>query len=104
MATGTSQDQTLDYQHFIDYQLTRAQGRMKSVEIGTAIVRLITAVLIYLVLVVGLDHAVILSSTARLVLLLAALAAAIGYFGVAVVLPSWRRINRFYTARTIEQA
>jgi hypothetical protein len=104
MARGSSQDQTLDYQHFIDYQLTRAQGRMKSVEIGTAVVRLLAATLLYLVAVIGLDHALILSSGVRLALLLVALAAALGYFGVAVVLPAWRRINHLYTARTIERA
>jgi collagen type III alpha len=104
VATGISQDHTIDYQHFIDYQLTRAQGRMKSVEVGTAVVRLLTAVLVYVLFAVILDHTLVLASGVRLTLLLVALAAALGYIGWAVVRPSWRRISHFYAARTIEQA
>jgi hypothetical protein len=104
MATATSEDQSLDYQHFIDYQLNHAQGRMKSIEVGTGIVRLITAILAYVLGVIVLDHVLVLPSAARLAFLLIALAAALGYFAFAVVVPGIRRINTFYTARTIEQA
>jgi hypothetical protein len=103
MAT-TTEDQTLDYQHFIDYQLTHAQGRMKSVEVGTGVVRIITAILVYLIAVIVLDHVLVLPSAVRLAFLLIALAAAVGYFAIAVIMPGIRRINNFYTARTIEQA
>ena len=104
MSTTTSQDQTVDYEHFIDYQLNRAQGRIKSVEVGTAMVRLITAAIAYVLAVVVLDHAIVLPSLVRLVLLLSALAAGSVFLVAAAVVPGVRRLNRFYAARTIEQA
>src|SRR2546428_4932586 len=60
MATTTSPDHALDYEHYIDYQLARAQGRIKSVDVGAAVVRLITAALVYLLIVIVLDHTVVL--------------------------------------------
>jgi hypothetical protein len=103
MVTATS-DNTLDYEHFIDYQLSRAQGRIKSVDVGTAVVRLITAVLVYLLAVIVLDHALVLPARLRLGLLLAATAAAVIYLLMAVIVPGGKRINSFYAARTIEHA
>ncbi len=104
MAAGTDQDQMLDYEHFIDFQLDRARTRIKAVELGTGFVRLLTAAIVYVLTVVTLDHAVVLPRSVRLVLLLLASTAAVAYLALAIVVPGLRRINAFYAARTIERA
>ena len=103
MSQTAAKDQTIDYEHFIDYQLALAQGRIKAVDVGSAILHLLTGGIVYLLAVIALDHALVLSSSVRLWLLGLALAAGAGYMLVAVVVPSVRRINGFYAARTIEQ-
>ena len=104
MSVTTPQEDSLDYEHFVDYQLAHAQGRIKTVDVGTGVLRLITGAIAYVLAVIVLDHALVLPAGVRLGLLWAVLLAACGYVGLAVLLPGLRRISGFYVARTIEQA
>ena len=104
MASGTqTHGKMLDYEQFIDHQLSRTRAKIKATDILVAVLSLLTAVLSVLFLEVILDHAVGLPVWARRVILLIGIAAAATFAGFRIARPLIRRVNGFYAAHTIEQ-
>lgn len=87
---------------FLERQLREARGRIKGVEIVTGVAIVAVGIISYILTVIMLDQILVLSTGARLGLLLVFLAATVAYLVYAVVLPAFRRINLLYAARTVE--
>ena len=103
MASGTqSHGKMLDYEQFIDHQLSRTRAKIKSTDILVAVLSLLTAVLSVLFLEIILDHTVGLPVWSRRIILLVGIAAASTFAGFRIARPLLRRVNGFYAARTIE--
>ncbi len=105
MAVGTRPTgKMLEYEQYIDHRLTQTRAKIKSTDVVTAVVTLITVALGLLLLEVVLDHALGLPFVVRAIVLVVGLIAGLGYFAWAVVRPLVSRVSALYAARTIEQA
>ena len=99
--SGTS----LHYDQFIEQQLFKTRRRVKLVDLGSMLMGLIGGVIVYLLIVVIVDHWVLPLNrlgrwTALAVLLLGA-----GYYIAAHLVPLLlRHVNPAYAARAIEQS
>ena len=94
----------LDYEQFIDHQLTRTRTRIKMTDIITAVLILLVGLAGTLLLEVILDHAFGLPLMVRRVVLVIGLTAAFAFTMLRIVLPFILRINGIYAAKTIEDA
>ncbi len=107
MAVGTEPNESgtlLDYEQFIDYQLRETRAKIKTTDIVTALVALVSALIGVLLLEVVLDHRVGLPLFVRGVLFYGCLLGSLGVLAWFVVRPLMARINGLYAARTIESA
>src|SRR4051812_3526479 len=105
MALGTqTHGKMLDYEQFIDHQLSRTQAKIKSTDILIASLTLATAALGVLFIEVVLDHAFGLPVWIRRIVLYAGMGGAAIYAGLRIARPLLGRVNGFYAAKTIEDA
>ena len=103
MALGTQpQGKMLDYEQFIDHQLSRTQAKIKTTDILIASLTLATGFIFVLFLEIVLDHAVGLPTWVRRIVLFSGLAGMAAYSAFRIALPSLRRVNGLYAAKTIE--
>lgn len=96
----------VEYEQFIEAQINRTRRQVKLVEVAVAVVQLIVCVLLYVLLVVLIDHWVApggLSPTARLVAFLGLALGSVGLFAWRVAPIIGRRVNVVYAAHSIEQ-
>jgi len=94
----------LDYEQFIDHQLSRTRARIKFIDIMTAGLVLLVGFLGVLFLEVVLDHVVGVPLFLRRIILTGGFAAAAAYSALRIAMPLMRRINSIYAAKTIEDA
>jgi hypothetical protein len=94
----------LDYEQFIDHQLTRTRRRIKNVDIFTAALTLLVGFLTVLLVEVILDHVVGLPLVVRQLVLFVGLLTAAVFAALRLVLPFLHRVNAIYAAKTIEDA
>src|SRR4051794_36584045 len=105
MALGTQPvGKLLDYEQYIEHQIARTRARIKMTDVLTACLVLATAVLGVFFVEVVLDHAVGLPLWLRRVVLWLGCAGCAAFAAVRIVAPLVGRVNRFYAARTIEEA
>src|SRR5262245_50437116 len=86
----------LDYEQYIDHQVSRARARIKMTDVLTAFLILVAAGLAVLFLEVVLDHVVGLPIWLRRLVLYTSLAAGAGVAVRWIILPLIRRVNTFY--------
>jgi len=105
MASGTqSHGKMLDYEQFIDHQLSRTRAKIKTTDILTASLTLATAALAVLFVEVVLDHAFGLPIWIRRIVLFLGMGGGAAFTGLRVLKPLLGRVNGFYAAKTIEGA
>jgi len=92
----------LDYEQYIEHQIRRTRSKIKTTDILTAAMILVTAALGVLFLEVLVDHTVGMPAWARRVVLWGGLLGGTVYAALRVVLPMVSRVNGLYAARTIE--
>src|SRR5690348_10010309 len=90
----------LDYEQFIEHQLSRTRARIKWTDIGTALLVLLVGVVGTLLAEVVLDHAVGLPLLVRRLVLVVGLTTAFAYALLKIVLPLILRVNSLYAAKT----
>ena len=104
---GESRGKLVEYEEFIETQLRKTRGQVRSVDLAGDLMLLAAGTLGYFFLAAILDHWVVpggMGFVGRLVCLAVFLAAA-GYYLIAHVLPLLvRRINPIYAAHTIERS
>ncbi len=97
--------QYVDFDEYIDYQLQKTRGNIKSTDILTAFACIAAFVLAYLLLFVVSDHWLVtdgFSQTARVVLLSVVGLLSAGWFAWKVVWPYLRQVNGLFAAKVIE--
>ncbi|MFO0951818.1 MAG: hypothetical protein U0835_11845 [Isosphaeraceae bacterium] len=105
MALGTQPvGKLLDFEQFIEHQIERTRARIKTTDLLTAGLMLVTVGLGVLFLEVVLDHQVGLPVWFRGLVFWTAVVAAVWFSARRIVLPLISRINGFYAAKTIEEA
>ena len=107
MTLGTQsqpQGKLLDYEQFIDHQLSRTRTRIKFIDVTTAGLILLLGFLGILFLEILLDHVIGLPLLVRQIVLTVGLAGASAFVVMRIVMPLVRRINGIYAAKTIEDA
>ena len=114
MASGTANSPTpmvvgshanIQHDQIIEQQLARTKRRVKWVDLGSLAMGLVGGIIVYLMIVVLIDHWVTgLSGLGRFVALLVLLLGAAYYVAAFLVPPFLRRINPAYAARAIEQS
>lgn len=95
------------FDEFIASQFAKTRNALRSVEILSALARWLTGALVFLLVIVLLDHWLIpggLAIWARWTALVVLVLASAGYLGYAVGIPLVRRISLPYAARTIERS
>ena len=106
LETPNSQ-QYVDFDEYIDYQLQKTRGNIKSTDILTAFACIAAFVLAYLLLFVVSDHWLVtdgFSQTARVVLLSLVGLLSAGWFAWKVVWPYLRQVNGLFAAKVIEKS
>ncbi len=106
LETPNSQ-QYVDFDEYIDYQLQKTRGNIKSTDILTAFACIAAFVLAYLLLFVISDHWLVadgFSQTARVVLLSLVGLLSAGWFAWKVVWPYLRQVNGLFAAKVIEKS
>src|SRR4051812_6185923 len=83
----------LDYEQFIDHQLTRTRARIKMTDVTTAVLILLVGLAGTLLLEVILDHAFGLPLALRRLVLIVGLTAAFAFTMLRIVLPLVLKIN-----------
>ena len=104
---GQNQDQYVDYDEFVDFQIEKARNHIKATDIFTTLTSLAAAFVGYLLVFVVCDHWVIaggFSDWARVSLLVALLATMGAILVRRVVLPLIRRVHPLYAARMLEKS
>jgi len=94
----------LDYEQYIDHQLSRTRSRIKMTDLLTASMMLVAAAVAILFVEVVLDHAFGLPVWVRRIVLFAGMTGGIAFAIVRIGLPLIGRVNGFYAARTIEES
>src|SRR5687767_12743827 len=88
---------------FIEAQLARAQGRIRTLDLTAALLGFVGLTLAYAALMVLLDRWLVLPPATRQATFLLYLLGAAVYLAVAVVRPLRWRVNPYYAARRLEQ-
>ena len=96
MATDVRQAPAAKHEAFIHAQLTRAERRIRGLDLGAALFGLLALTLGYAVLVAVFDHAFVLSVTTRRVALALFVLGAAAYLARFVVGPLRWRVNPHY--------
>src|SRR3954453_8912752 len=105
MALGTQPVGKLrDYEQYIEHQLRRTRSRIKTTDVITAGLVLVTCALGVLFLEVILDHVFGLPVWLRRVILWGGTLGSLAYAARRMVLPLLLRVNGLYAAKTIEEA
>ncbi len=94
----------LDYEQYIDHQLSRTRSRIKMTDLLTASLTLVAAAIALLFVEVVLDHVVGLPVWVRRIVLFTGVTAGLAYAGLRIVLPLIGRVNGLYAAKTIEES
>lgn len=105
MAT-TSPSKFVDFDEYIDFQLSKTRANIKTTDILTALAGVGTMFLAYLLVFVVFDHWIIdggFSTGARWLMLGGLLVASAAWVVWRVVLPSRRNVTGLYAARAIEE-
>jgi hypothetical protein len=90
------------YEAFVDGQVTRAQRRIRLLDVAASGLGLVMATLAYALVMAVLDRWLHLSVTVRQVAFIVYLAAAAAYIAFRVIQPLSRRINPYYAALQVE--
>src|SRR6476659_3281031 len=101
MAT-TVKDKSGKHEAFIDQQLTRAERRVRMLDVTAGLFALAAGALLFAAAMMLIDRAFVLSSFTRLLALLAFLAAAGVFAAYAVVRPLRWKVNPRFAARLLE--
>ena len=104
-APQSTQSEYVEFDEYIDYQLSKARSQIKLMDIATAAVGAAVLVLAYLFAFTLLDHWIVpggFSTTARAVMLGLLLLASVVWIAWKVARPYFRSVNRLYAARAIE--
>ena len=99
--------QYVDFDEYIDYQLQKTRGNIKSTDILTAFACIAVFVLAYLLLFVISDHWLVtdgFSQTTRVILLSLVGLLSAGWLAWKVVWPYLRQVNGLFAAKVIEQS
>ena len=105
MALGTQPvGKLLDFEQYIEHQIKRTRARIKTTDILTAGLILVTAALGGLFLEVVLDHAFGLPLWLRRVVLYSAVIGGAVFSALRIARPLISRVNGLYAAKTIELA
>lgn len=94
---------TAKYDTYVENQLARAGGRVRAVDVVTAVLFFGIAFLAYTLIVVALDYWLRLPSLVRTVMLSAFAAGILLYLGIQAFTFLHRRINPYYAARQLEK-
>lgn len=94
----------LDYEQYIDHQLSRTRSRIKMTDLLTACLMLVAAAIALLFVEVVLDHAFGLPIWLRRIVLFVGITAGLVFAGLRIVLPLIGRVNGLYAAKTIEES
>ncbi|HEY2762152.1 MAG TPA: hypothetical protein VGI75_15445, partial [Pirellulales bacterium] len=106
-SSGKSSGKFVEFDQYIDTQLRRTRGQVKSTEIGVRLLTLATGVLIFCLLSAIADHWLIRRGLAiwQRYVLFGGLIIGCGYFFLRTVLPALiSRVNPIYAAQTIERS
>ena len=110
MATSSDQvhgQEYVDFDEYIDIQLRKTGSTIKTTDVLTAVVGILTLVTLYLLLFVICDHWLVpggFGPVFRGIMLAIVGSAACGWLVVKVVVPWRRRVSGLYAASTIEKA
>lgn len=110
MATSSDQvhgHQYVDFDEYIDIQLRKTGSTIKTTDVMTAVVGILTLVTLYLLFFVILDHWVVpggFGPVTRGIMLAVVGSAACAWLIWKIVLPWRRRVSGLYAASTIEKA
>ncbi len=95
--------ESLTYGEYIAICARQVARKLRSEDIGVALLRLFAGALFYVLAVIALDHLLDLSPVTRTLMLVAAVAVGATYSYFGVIRPLVRRINRWYVARLIDR-
>jgi len=110
MATSPDQvqgHQYVDFDEYIDIQLRKTSSTIKTTDVMTAVVGVLTLITLYLLLFVICDHWLVpggIGSVARSVMLAVVGSIACVWMAIKVIVPWRRRVSGLYAASTIEKA
>jgi collagen type III alpha len=110
MATSPDQvhgHQYVDFDEYIDIQLRKASSTIKTTDVMTAVVGVLTLVTLYLLLFVICDHWLVpggFGPTTRSLMLALVGSIACVWIALKVIVPWRRRVSGLYAASTIEKA
>ena len=110
MATSPDQvhgHQYVDFDEYIDIQLRKAGSTIKTTDVMTAVVGVLTLVTLYLLLFVICDHWLVpggFGPVTRSLMLAVVGSIACVWIAVKVIVPWRRRVSGLYAASTIEKA
>lgn len=106
LQSGNAQ-QYVDFDEYIDYQLQKTRGNIKSTDVLTAFAFVSVFVLAYLLLFVICDHWLVpegFSQTTRMILLGLVGTVSAGWLMWKVVWPYLRQVNQLFAAKLIEKS
>ena len=110
MATSPEQvhgHQYVDFDEYIDIQLRKTGSTIKTTDVMTAVVGVLTLITLYLLLFVICDHWIVpggIGPVARSVMLAGVGTIACIWMAIKVIIPWRRRVSGLYAASTIEKA
>jgi collagen type III alpha len=110
MATSSEQvhgHQYVDFDEYIDIQLRKTSSTIKTTDVMTAVVGVLTLITLYLLLFVICDHWLVpggFGSLTRGLMLAVVGVIACAWMAVKVIVPWRRRVSGLYAASTIEKA
>ena len=106
-STPTGQQQYVDFDEYIDFQLQKTRSHIKWTDVLTAAAGVVTFLLAYVLLFTLVDQWLIpggFGPNARLLMFGAVMAACAGWATWRVIIPYLKRVTRLYAAREIEKA
>ncbi|MCA9070362.1 MAG: hypothetical protein KDA84_15625, partial [Planctomycetaceae bacterium] len=106
LQSGNAQ-QYVDFDEYIDYQLQKTRGNIKSTDVLTAFAFVAVFVLAYLLAFVICDHWLVpegFSQTTRMLLLAFVGLVSAGWLGWRVVWPYMQQVNQLFAAKLIEKS
>ncbi len=105
MATATDHEEVVDYEDYIDDQISRTSFHVKTVDLVSGFILLALAVVVPLFAVVIIDHWLVgLGFAGRLAALVGVVLAALFVLAARIVPPLFRSVNPEYSAQAVEQA
>lgn len=110
MATSPDQvqgHQYVDFDEYIDIQLRKTSSTIKTTDVMTAVVGVLTLITLYLLLFVICDHWFVpggIGPVAHSVMLAVVASIACVWMAIKVIVPWRRRVSGLYAASTIEKA